>query len=82
MATLAPGVLKRMELNKDLPIELKTIYNGQLTVHNVPHIKREYPGPNGDMFYLQSNVMYTLSYIFQEMINNGDKEYDYSEFQF
>lgn len=82
MATIArPGVLKRMENNHEksnLPTEKKTVQNGDLKVFNVPHVKRSEEGPTGELYYVQSNVMYALSFIFRDMIDQDLKEFDFN----
>lgn len=75
------GLLERMKVaNENTRTVLKTIQHGKLKVHNVPH--NLYPrgiGPDGNKEYIDGSVMYKLTFILQEMIENGLSEYDYKD---
>jgi len=75
------GVLERMkETSKKAQTVPKTVQHGKLQVHNVPHnLYPEGIGPDGNREYIDGNVMYKLTSIFQLMIENGLSEYDYRE---
>lgn len=79
---LEPSVIQRMRDNdnKEFPIIKKTIHNGNLLLHNVPHVQRETTGPNGEIEYLASDVMYKMAHIFEHMIKNQILEFDYDNY--
>jgi hypothetical protein len=75
MAVKEPGVLIEMELNEDLPIIKKTLENGNLKVHNVPHVQED-----DDIYTIPGHVMYKMTQIFRYMIENNIREFDYDQF--
>jgi hypothetical protein len=80
---MAVGTLERLMKAKeeDSPTVLKTVYNGNLKVINVPHNK--YPngiGPDGEEEYLSGAVLYKLSKIFRYMLDNKINVFDFNEF--
>lgn len=78
---MSSGVLERLKVaNENSQTVAKTIQHGHLKVHNVPH--NLYPrgiGPDGNREYIDGNVMYKLTSIFQKMVENGLSEYDYRD---
>jgi len=76
------SVLERLKMPaEELELTLKTFYNGNLKVLNVPHAS--FPGgigPDGEKEYIPSNVMYQLSHISRFMIDNNISEMDYQKF--
>lgn len=64
--------------NENSTLTLKTVCNGKLIVHSVPHnLFPEGIGPDGETDYLTGNVMYNLASIFKYMIQNEIFEFDY-----
>lgn len=80
--TLEPSVIQRMRDNDnaELPITKKTVYNGNLLLHNIPHVQRETAGPNSETEYITSDVMYKMAHIFEYMIENQILEFDYDNY--
>ena len=76
MAIKELGVLAEMELEQDLPIEKQTVYNGDLTIYNVPHLKNEI-AEGVYTYIIPGEVMYRMTHIFQYMIDREYKEIDY-----
>ncbi|MDU9695797.1 hypothetical protein O0Q50_32030 [Priestia aryabhattai] len=84
MATMVPGVLKRMQSksHEDLPTVEKTVKTGKFTIKNVPFTQRKNGelGPDGKSEYLSSDVMYQLSGMFEIMMKTDyDEPIDYKE---
>lgn len=77
------GVLERLKMEqKDETVVLKTVFNGNLKVRNVPHVS--FPngiGPDGEKEYLPADVMYKLSKIFRYMLKNKLLEMDFKTFE-
>lgn len=81
MCIMSLGILERLKVaNENSQTIFKTVYHGDLKVHNVPH--NLYPrgiGPDGKKEYIDGSVMYQLTFIFQKMIKDNLLEYDYND---
>ena len=79
------GAIKRMRerLNERQSTILKTVYNGKLTIHNVPFTQHKDGelGADGEPEYLTGNVMYNMAGIFEYMIENDVNEYNYVNYK-
>ena len=57
--------------------EKLTIKNGPFVIHNVPHVVRSHPGPNGEKHQLKLSVAYRIAAICEYMKEKGISEFDY-----
>jgi len=77
------AVLERLKMEQENnSFVSKTVFNGKLKVHNVPHAS--FPngfGPDGEKDYLPADVMYKLSKIFRYMLDNKLLEMDFKKFE-
>ncbi|MEF3225905.1 hypothetical protein LJA00_08515 [Campylobacter jejuni] len=75
-----PNVLerKRRGMNPPNRPEVKlTIQNGPFIIHNVPHILRSQPGPDGDLHQLKLSVAYRIAAICEYMTEKEINVFNY-----